>query len=182
VKLFKEPVPIGTNFSAINSFNGIEVINSSSVEDNIGFEFGLGMYRADLDDWFSNVGKGNSNGYKLVIWSPQVMLNLRVAPIRYPIFYPFFDVGFGYNLLIMNAYKDEQSLGGPVYQSWGFIYGIGFEIRPIKLFGVALEWSRKNLDMQLMDVDAVTDRFKDYGMDSIDLTGNRIGVTLNFYY
>lgn len=181
-KLFKEIIPTGTNYSNIKSFKGIEVYNSSSVEDNIGFEFGLGLFRADLDDWFSEIGKGNNSGYNLVTWSPQIMLDLRIAPIRYPLFYPFFDVGFGYNLLILNAYHGEKSLGGPIYQSWGFIYGIGFEIRPVRLFGVALEWSRKNLDMQLMDVDAVTDRFKDYGMDSIDLTGNRIGVTLNFYY
>ena len=182
VQLFKESVPPGTYFSRIKSFNGIEVYNSSSAEDNIGFEFGLGLYRADLDDWFSEMGSGNNSGYNLVTWSPQIMLNLRIAPIRYPLFYPFFDVGFGYNLLIMNAYNDEESLGGPMYQSWGFIYGIGFEIRPIKLFGVALEWNRKNLDMQLMDVDEISDKFKDYELDTINMTGNRICISLNFYY
>jgi len=182
VQLFEETVPPGTDFPSIKSFNGIEVYNSSSVEDNIGFEFGLGLYRADLDDWFSEIGKGNSNGYNLVTWSPQIMLNLRIAPIRYPLFYPFFDVGFGYNLLLMNAYNDEESLGGPMYQSWGFIYGIGFEIRPVKLFGIALEWNRKTMDMQLMDVDEVSDKFRDYQLDAISMTGNRIGVSMNFYY
>lgn len=182
VQLFEESVQPGTNFPSIKSFNGIEVYNSSSVEDNIGFEFGLGLYRADLDDWFSNIGDGNSQGYNMVTWSPQIMLNMRIAPIRYPLFYPFFDVGFGYNLLLMNAFNDEVSLGGPMYQSWGFIYGIGFEIRPVKLFGIAIEWNRKTMDMQLMDVDEVSDKFKDYELDAIDLTGNRIGISMNFYY
>jgi len=181
-QLFKEPLSSETEFSEIKSFTGIEVYNSSSVEDNIGFEFGLGIYRADMDDWFSKIDEGNNTGYSLTTWSPQIMLNLRIAPIRYPLFYPFFDVGFDYDLFIMNAYHDEKSLGGPIYQSWGFSYGIGFEIRPVKLFGVALEWRRKNQDMHLMDVDEVSDKFKDYELDSIDLTGNRIGVSLNFYY
>jgi len=110
------------------------------------------------------------------------MMNLRFAPIRYPLFYPYVDVGFGYNLLFMNAYYNEKSLGGPMYQSWGFIYGIGFEIRPIRFFSVSIEWNRKNLDMKLMDIDEVTDNFKDYDLDKIDLTGNRVGVALNFYY
>lgn len=187
-KLFKEKPLSGTTLGTIKSFNGIEVYNSSSIEDNIGFEFGFGLYRADLDDWFSEMGKNNNSGYNLVTWSPQIMLNLRIAPIRYPLFYPYFDVGFGYNLLIMNLYEDEKSLGGPMYQSWGFTYGIGFEIRPIRYFGLSLEWSRKNSDMQLMDVDEVTDRFKDFNtsddleLDKVNLTGNRIGVSLNFYY
>jgi len=187
-KLFKDKPLTGTTFNSIKSFNGIEVYNSSSVEDNIGFEFGLGLYRADLDDWFSKISNGNNSGYNLVTWSPQIMLNLRIAPIRYPLFYPYFDVGFGYNLLIMNLYNDEESLGGPMYQSWGFIYGIGFEIKPIRYFGVSLEWSRKNSDMQIMDVDEISDRFKDFStsddlkLDEINLTGNRIGVSLNFYY
>jgi len=181
-QLFEESISQHDPFSKINSFNGIEVYNSSHLGDNIGFEFGLGIYRGDLDKWFSNMDKGSNESYSLVTWSPQVMMNLRFAPIRYPLFYPYVDVGFGYNLLFMNAYYNEKSLGGPLYQSWGFIYGIGFEIRPIRFFGVSIEWNRKNLDMRLMDMDEVTDNFKEYDLKNIDLTGNRVGVALNFYY
>lgn len=182
VQFYKKPIDKLDSFSIIKSFNGIEVYNSSQVGDNIGFEFGLGIYRGDLDKWFSDMDKGNNESYSLVTWSPQVMMNLRFAPIRYPLFYPYVDVGFGYNLLFMNAYYNEKSLGGPMYQSWGFIYGIGFEIRPIRFFGVSIEWNRKNLDMRLMDIDEVTDNFKEYDLTKIDLTGNRVGVALNFYY
>ncbi|MBU4443835.1 PEGA domain-containing protein [bacterium] len=181
-QFFEESISKHNPFSTIESFNGIEVYNSSQVGDNIGFEFGLGIYRGDLDKWFSDMDKGNNESYSLVTWSPQVMMNLRFAPIRYPLFYPYIDVGFGYNLLFMNAYYNEKSLGGPMYQSWGFIYGIGFEIRPIRFFGVSIEWNRKNLDMRLMDIDEVTDNFKEYDLTKIDLTGNRVGVALNFYY
>jgi len=181
-QLFEESISQHNPFSTIESFNGIEVYNSSQVGDNIGFEFGLGIYRGDLDQWFSDMDKGNNESYSLVTWSPQIMMNLRFAPIRYPLFYPYVDMGFGYNLLFMNAYYNEKSLGGPMYQSWGFIYGIGFEIRPIRFFSVSIEWNRKNLDMKLMDIDEVTDNFKDYDLDKIDLTGNRVGVALNFYY
>lgn len=181
-QLFEEPISQQNPFSTIETFNGIEVYNSSQVGDNIGFEFGLGIYRGDLDKWFSDMDKGNNENYSLVTWSPQIMLNLRFAPIRSLLFYPYVDVGFGYNLLFMNAYYNEKSLGGPLYQSWGFIYGIGFEIRPIRFFGVSIEWNRKNLDMRLMDIDEVTDNFKECGLDKIDLTGNRVGVALNFYY
>lgn len=184
--LFKEKPTDGVELPNIKSFDGIEIYNSSSVDDNIGFEFGFGIYRGDLDNWFASLGEESDAEYNLVTWSPQLMLNLRIAPIRYPLFYPYFDVGFGYNLLIMNLYREEESLGGPMYQSWGFIYGIGFEIRPIRFFGLSLEWNRKNADMQLMDMDKVTDRFKDssvnHDLDRINLTGNRIGLALNFYY
>ena len=184
--LFKERPIEGLELPMIKSFDGIEIYNSSSVEDNIGIEFGFGVYRGDLDNWFATLGKESDEEYSLVTWSPQLMLNLRIAPIRYPLFYPYFDFGFGYNLLIMNLYHEEISLGGPMYQSWGFIYGIGFEIRPIRFFGLSLEWSRKNADMQLMDMDKVTDRFKEssvnHDLDRINLTGNRIGLALNFYY
>ncbi len=183
IQMYKQTITPGTSFPALKSFDGIEVYNTSSVNDNIGVEFGLGIYRGNLDDWFSDIGKEkNPNEFTMVTWSPQVMLDLRFAPIRYPLFYPFFDVGFGYNLLFMNAYYDEESLGGPVYQSWGFSYGIGFEVRPLKVFGVAIEWNRKNIDMQLMDIDEVTDNFSEYGLDRVDLTKNRIGIALNFYY
>jgi hypothetical protein len=181
-QLFEESISQHDPFTKIESFNGIEVYNSSHLGDNIGFEFGLGIYRGDLDQWFSDMDKGNNENYSLVTWSPQIMMNLRFAPIRYPLFYPYVDVGFGYNLLFMNAYYNEKSLGGPMYQSWGLIYGIGFEIRPIRFFGVSIEWNRKNLDMRLMDIDEVTDNFKEYDLDKIDLTVNRVGVALNFYY
>ncbi|MGC9364845.1 MAG: PEGA domain-containing protein [Fidelibacterota bacterium] len=184
--LFKERPTDGIELPNIKSFDGIEIYNSSSVDDNIGFEFGFGIYRGDLDNWFASLGEESDAEYNLVTWSPQLMLNLRIAPIRYPLFYPYFDVGFGYNLLLMNLYRDEESLGGPIYQSWGFIYGIGFEIRPIRFFGLSLEWNRKNADMQLMDMDKVTDRFQaasiDRNLERINLTGNRIGLALNFYY
>jgi len=182
VQLFEEPISQHDPFFTIETFNGIEVYNSSHLGDNIGFEFGLGIFRGDLEEWISDIGEDKNENYALVTWSPQVMMNLRFAPVRYPLFYPYFDVGFGYNLLFMNAYYNEKSLGGPLYQSWGFIYGIGFEIRPIRFFGVSIEWSRKNLDMRLMDIDEVTDNFEEYDLDKIDLTGNRVGVALNFYY
>ena len=181
-QLFKKEIPISNPFSTIESFDGIELHNSTQVENSVGVEFGLGAYRGELVDWFSSIGSSHK-GYSLSTWSPQIMLSLRIAPIRYPIFYPYFDVGFGYNLLLMNAYYDEQSLGGPVYQSWGVIYGIGFEIRPLRLFGISVEWSRKNMDMRLMDMDKVTDNFKEISeLKKINLTGNRIAAALNLYY
>jgi len=180
-QLFKKEISVSDPFSTIETFDGIELHNSTQVENSVGVEFGLGAYRGELIDWFSSIGESHK-GYSLVTWSPQIMLSLRIAPIRYPIFYPYFDVGFGYNLLLMNAYYDEQSLGGPVYQSWGLIYGIGFEIRPLRLFGISIEWSRKNMDMRLMDIDKVTDRFKAFDLKKINLTGNRIAAALNLYY
>jgi hypothetical protein len=180
-QLFKKEISVNNPFSTVKSFDGIELHNSTQVENSLGVEFGLGAYRGEITDWFSNIGKSNK-GYSLVTWSPQVMLSLRIAPIHYPIFYPYVDVGFGYNLLIMNAYYNEQSLGGPVYQSWGLIYGIGFEIRPLRLFGISIEYGRKNMDMRLMDIDKVTDRFESFDLKKVNLTGNRIAAAINLYY
>lgn len=182
-QLFKQQIPAHNQFSEIETFNGVEVYNVTQAADNLAFEFGLGIYRQDLDKWVSDLGdnKGNQN-YSLVTWSPQISLNLRLAPIRYPLFYPYIDAGFGYNCLIMTAYHEEESLGGPVYQSWGFSYGLGLEIRPLKILGVSLEWYRKNMDMRLMDVDKVTDHFDFYDLNRINLTGNRIAASLNLYY
>lgn len=180
-QLFKKQISINNPFSTIKSFDGIELHNSTQVENSIGVEFGLGAYRGELVNWFTDIGNSNK-GYSLVTWSPQIMLSLRIAPIRYPIFYPYFDIGFGYNLLLMNAYYDEESLGGPAYQSWGLIYGIGFEVRPLRLFGISIEWGRKNMDMRLMDIDKVTDKFEAFELKKINLTGNRIAAAINLYY
>ncbi|MBL7136291.1 MAG: PEGA domain-containing protein [Candidatus Marinimicrobia bacterium] len=190
-KLFKEEMSeSNVSFPSINSFYGIEIYNTRQVADNISFDFGLGFFRADLGSWIKkNLDLGDigdlideDENYSLVTWSPQLTLNLRLAPIRYPLFYPYFNIGFGYNLLFMTAYEDEKSLGGPIYHSWGLIYGIGFEIRFLKPVGVAIEWNRRKMNMVLMDIDKVTDNFKEYELDEIDMTGNNIGVSLNLYY
>ncbi len=191
-KLFKEKLSEqNVSFPSINSFYGIEIYNTRHVDDNVSLDFGLGFYRGDLGLWISALGdkknddtffKGNEHDFSLVTWSPQLTLNLRLAPIRYPLFYPYFNIGFGYNLLFMTAYEDEKSLGGPIYHSWGLIYGIGFEVRLLKPVGVAIEWNRRKMNMVLMDIDKVTDNFKEYELDEIDMTGNNIGVSLNLYY
>ncbi|MCK4448710.1 MAG: PEGA domain-containing protein, partial [Candidatus Marinimicrobia bacterium] len=191
-KLFKEKLSEqNVSFPSINSFYGIEIYNTRHVDDNVSLDFGLGFYRGDLGSWISALGdkknddtffKGNEHDFSLVTWSPQLTLNLRLAPIRYPLFYPYFNIGFGYNLLFMTAYEDEKSLGGPIYHSWGLIYGIGFEVRLLKPVGVAIEWNRRKMNMVLMDIDKVTDNFKEYELDKIDMTGNNIGVSLNLYY
>ena len=178
------------SFPSINSFYGIEIYNTRQVVDYMSFDFGLGFFRADLGQWIKkNLDLGDiddlideDENYSLVTWSPQLTLNLRLAPIRYPLFYPYFNIGFGYNLLFMTAYEDEKSLGGPIYHSWGLIYGIGFEVRLLKPVGVAIEWNRRKMNMVLMDIDKVTDNFKEYELDEIDMTGNNIGVSLNLYY
>ncbi len=190
-KLFKENMSeSNVSFPSINSFYGIEIYNTRHIGNNMSVDFGLGFYRGDLGLWISALGKknddtffrGNEHDFSLVTWSPQLTLNLRLAPIRYPLFYPYFNIGFGYNLLFMTAYEDERSLGGPIYQSWGFVYGIGFEVRPLKPIGVSIEWNRRNMDMELMDIDKITDNFKKYELDKIDLTGNNLGVSINLYY
>ena len=191
-KIFKEKMSEpNVSFPSINSFYGIEIYNTRHVDDNVSLDFGLGFFRGDLGLWISSLDnkksndtffRGNEHDFSLVTWSPQLTLNLRLAPIRYPLFYPYFNIGFGYNLLFMTAYEDEKSLGGPIYQSWGFVYGIGFEVRPLRPIGVSIEWNRRNMDMELMDIDKITDNFRKYKLDKVDLTGNNLGVSINLYY
>jgi len=184
-QLFKETIDQTENsFANINSFNGMEFHNIRQPNKNMSFDFGIGVYRGNFGKWISNVisDEHSDDVYTMATWSPQVMFDFKFAPISYPFFYPYVNVGFGYNLLIMTAYRNEHSIGGPVYQSWGFMYGAGVEIRPFRFFGVAVEWNRKNMNMSLLDIDRVTDYFKTNNLGEIDLTGNNVSLSLNLYY
>lgn len=181
--LFKEEIPPDVNFSPINSFNGLEFYNIGDADDNSGFDFGIGVYRADFGTWFSELFSENANNdYSLAFWSPQLTLSFRISPINYPLFYPFFNIGFGYNLLFLNAYEENKSLGGPIYHSWGFTYGVGFEVRVFKPIGISVEWNRRNMNMELIDIDQVTDNFDDNGLGKLNMRGNNIGFSINLYY
>ncbi|MFA4838729.1 MAG: PEGA domain-containing protein [Candidatus Neomarinimicrobiota bacterium] len=184
-QLFKETIdPTENSFSQISSFNGIEFHNVRQPNRNFAIDFGIGVYRGNFGKWFSNVinDKHSDDVYTLATWSPQVMFDLKFAPISYPFLYPYVNVGFGYNLLVMTAYRNEHSIGGPIYQSWGFMYGAGVEVRPFRFIGVAFEWNRKNMNMSLLDVDRVTDYFKTNNLSKIDLTGTNVSLSLNLYY
>lgn len=183
-QLFKKDVG-NISFATINSFNGIEIYNVRQVEDFMSFDFGLGFYRGDLGTWIKNLGDGDSDKddiYSLVIWSPQLTLNLRLAPIRYILFYPYFNIGIGYNVFFMTAYENDESIGGPVYQSWGLVYGAGFEVKPFKFIGFSIELNRRNMHFELMDTGEVTDNFKQHGLGNINLTGNNLGLSLYLYF
>jgi hypothetical protein len=181
--LFKEEIPCEVNFPPINSFNGIEFYNIGDADDNSGFDFGIGVYRADFGTWFSDLlNEDVDKDYSLAFWSPQLTLSFRISPINYPLFYPIFNIGFGYNLLFLNAHRENKSLGGPVYHSWGFTYGVGFEIRILKPIGISAEWNRRNMNMELIDIDQITDNFDNNGLGKLNITGNNIGFSINLYY
>ncbi len=182
-QLFKQN--IGTpNFGQISHFNGIEFYNLRQLGPWLGFDFGLGYYRNNFDHWITDIFKsdGSSDDYRLSVISPELTFNLRFAPIRYPLFYPYFNIGLGYNLLVIQTHQGDKSFGGPLYQAWGMTYGGGLEIRPFKAIGFAVEWLHRRMDLELMDVDKVTDRFKHAGLTKIPLGGNNVGVSLNLYY
>jgi len=106
-----------------------------------------------------------------------------MAPIRYPLFYPYANFGLGYNLLIINARMENESYGEATFQDWGMTYGVGFEIRPFKFIGLSIEWNHRVLNYELMDIDnIVSRRFKDADISKMNLTGNNVGLSLNLYY
>ncbi|PIS28063.1 MAG: hypothetical protein COT43_07250 [Candidatus Marinimicrobia bacterium CG08_land_8_20_14_0_20_45_22] len=184
-QLFRESIdPTENSFSGINTFNGIEFHKIQQPNGNLSFDFGVGVYRGNLGRWFSNIfsDEHSSDVYTLATWNPQAMFDLKFAPISYPFLFSYVNVGFGYNLLVMTAYRSEHSIGGPIYQSWGFRYGAGVEIRPFRSAGIAFEWNWKNMNMRLLDVDRVTDYFKTNNLSKINLTGNNVSLTLNLYY
>ncbi|MFH1213474.1 MAG: PEGA domain-containing protein, partial [Candidatus Neomarinimicrobiota bacterium] len=169
-------------FSEIKQFSGIELYNLRQIGDGVGFDFGLGIYRSEFVKWIQNFDNTYSDP-TLIFWMPTINMNLRIAPIRYPLFYPYFNVGIGYNILIVDAVEDNKSMGSPIFQNWGLMYGIGVEIRPFKFIGLALEWNHRSMDYKLMDVDNnATVRFHDARITKMDLTGNNVGLSLNLYY
>ncbi len=182
VLLFDADIPNSTSFSEIESFKGVEFYSTNEVTF-IGFDFSIGLFRAEAFDWLKNLSKNEEKtGYSMVTWSPQVTFELKVAPIRYPLFYPYFNIGYSFNMLFMKAYDYAESIGGPSYASWGLVYGLGVEVRPFQALGISADWNRRSMIMQLMDIDDITDKFSDSGLDEVDLTGNNIGISLNFYF
>jgi len=169
-------------FDEIEQFSGIELYNQRQTRDAIGFDFGLGFYRSEFTQWIKNFD-GTYSDPTLIFWIPTVNLNLRIAPIRYPLFYPYFNVGIGYNVLILDAVEDNKSMGSTIFQDWGLMYGVGIEVRPFKFIGLALEWDHRAMDFRLMNIDNnATDRFKNARVNEMDLSGNNIGLSLNLYY
>lgn len=185
-KLFRRSLAgEGIIFRNIVRFNGIEVYNTHQINPFLAYEFGLGCYRAEFDRWISDIISGDAkspSSISLATWSPEITLILRFATIRFPIFYPFIDLGAGYNFLIQTAFEDERSLGGPVYHGWGMIYGLGVELKPFKFIGFSLEWMRRNGDLSLLDFDKVSTNFKDAGLRKIDISGVNFGLALTLYY
>ncbi len=166
----------------VEKFAGFELYNLRQLGDWLGFDFGLGFYRSDFDKWIRQPDKEN-DALHLVFWAPAMTFNLRMAPIRYPLFYPYANFGLGYNLLIVNARMEGKSYGEATFQNWGVIYGVGFEIRPFKFIGLAIEWNHRVLNYELMDIDnTFINRFDDAGITQMNLTGNNIGMSLNLYY
>ncbi|MCD6100424.1 MAG: PEGA domain-containing protein [Candidatus Marinimicrobia bacterium] len=179
-KLFKEKIE-HFEFPEVTSFSGVEFFN---VDRDGSFDFGIGIFRADIVDWLNSLmgEEKEEDEYKMEIWNPRLTFNICVSPIRYILFYPYFNLGVGYNVLIVNVRRGNTSLGGPTYQSWGVTYGLGFEIRPIKLFGMAVEWNRRKMNMKIMDINKITRRFEERGFKSLDISGDHISVSVVFYY
>jgi TolB-like protein len=170
------------SFGEIDRFAGIELYNMRQLGNAMGFDFGLGFYRSDFTQWIKNFDNTYSEP-TLIFWMPTINLNLRIAPIRYPLFYPYLDIGLGYNVLIIDGVEDNKSMGSPIFQNWGLIYGVGVEIRPFKFIGISLEWDHRVLNYRLMNVDnQVTERFKNADVTEMDLSGKNIGLSINIYY
>ena len=185
--LFKEIInAANVQFAPINNFNGVEFYNLKQIADVMSFDFGVGVYRADLQSWLRDVTKGkndhDADEYSLVTWSPQLSAQLRFYPIRYILFYPYLTLGLGYNVLALQAFHGDEAIGGPSYHSWGLIYGVGFEVRPIKPIGVAIEMNRRVMEMELMEIGRLKRNYESQQLDKIRLTGNNLGLSLNLYY
>ncbi len=182
-RIFKHTIDPDVSFSPVNAFNGIEFYNTYQASSSVGYNFGIGVYMAEIEERIAGLFKDEKErDYELIVWSPQLTLSLRISPIRYPLFYPYFNIGYSYNLLLMNAYKDNKSLGSPTYHSWGFVYGAGFEIKPLKILGISISWNQRMMDMALMDLNQITDNFKTNDMREIDLSSSNVGLSLDLYF
>jgi len=182
-QMYKHTIEQGVSFSEVQAFNGIEFYNTYQASPSVGYNFSISVYMAELEDRISALFQEQETAeYNLIVWSPQLTLSLRIAPIRYPLFFPFFNIGYSYNLLLMNAYKNNKSLGTPTYQSWGLTYGFGFQIKPLKVIGISLDWNQRMMDMELMDLNQITDNFKTNDMREIDLSSSNVGLSLDLYF
>lgn len=181
-ELFHRRQPGAYVFDEINNFSGIELSNLRQSDEVVGFDFGLGIYRSSFTQWIKNFDATYSEP-TLIFWMPSVNLNLRLAPIRFPLFYPFCNVGFGYDVLIIDAVEDNKSMGSPIFHSWGLMYGVGAELRLFKFIGLACDWNHYNMKYKLMNIEnKATQRFKDASISQMDLSGNTVGLSLNLYY
>jgi len=181
-ELFHRRQPEAYVFDEIESLSGVELSNLRQSDEAVGFDFGLGIYRGNFTQWIKNFD-GTYSDPALIFWMPTVHLNLRLAPIRFPLFYPYFNVGFGYDVLIIDAVEDNELFNGPIFHSWGLMYGVGAELRPFKFLGLAFDWNHCSMNYKLMNVDnKATQRFKDADISQMDLAGNNIGLSLNLYY
>jgi len=185
-ELFNEILSSGNVFPKIKLFEGIEICNMYRTE--YGFlKVRFSLYRNDMIDWASGLIKNKANkGYSIEMWSPQVALLARMQPVGVLFFYPYVDVGVGYNLFFMTAYKDNKALGGVTYASTGLFYGAGIEFRFFKFIGVTAGWERRDMCMEFSGLwemyEEVTNNFIEKGLDFMKLPGDNLSVSLNLYW
>ena len=184
--LFKEAITeSGLQFVQIEDYSGIELYNLRQIGDIMSLDFGLGFYHAELISWVTDLFENDTDresDYHLETWNPQINLNLRLSPIHFLFFYPYLNVGAGYDVLMMTAYDNNDAIGGPIYHSYSLHYGAGLEFRIFHAIGFAVDVRRQYQDMQIMDLGEVTDRFRDIGLDTIDMGGVNVGISLYIYH
>lgn len=180
---FYGPVQSKPESMKISNFSGIEFWNNNNPNDFLSFNFRVGLYRADFDDWISGWFEDREpSRYDINFWNPQISADLQIAPFDFPLIRPFANIGYGYNLLIMVPQKDGKNKEAITFHAPGFYWGFGIQLKPLPFMGFALDYNWRNMDMEIMETNDLSDRFIEKEIDKLDISNNNVGISIIFYH
>lgn len=160
------------SFSEMKNFNGLSLTSGNSISNYFFLDFNIGVMFSSSDE--------DEDQLNLVM--PFATADLRFHPLGISFLNPYGMVGFGYNLLILNAKQNDKVIGGAIYQSLGLTFGGGLEFRFGNTFGIDVEWNKRNMDFELTSLGDDTDLFKDSGLKNFKTDQNFYKINLNFYH
>jgi len=180
---FFDPIQSHLDVVRINDFKGLEFWSKSGADNFLSFNFRLGISRADFEQWFTDVCNNEpAPAYDIAVWNPAVSIDLQLTPFHSFMLHPYFNIGYGYNMLIMLPQKNGRDLEGLTFQAPGIFWGTGLEFRPLAFIGFAIDYNWRSMDMELIETNKVSSRFVDKNLNQLNLSSQNIGMSIVFYH
>lgn len=180
---FYEIIDNDLDEAQIKNFSGLEFGNRIGASSFLGINLSIAIYRADFNKWMSGLFESpEPPDHDISFWNPQISADLHLEPFQFPLIHPFFNLGYGYNVLIMIPQEDGDSGKSLTFHAPGFFWGFGLEFKPFSGLGLAVDYNWRQMDMKIMETNSLSKTFIDSELDNFDMSSQNIGASIIFYY
>ncbi|HMA62613.1 MAG TPA: PEGA domain-containing protein [bacterium] len=180
---FYEIIDDDLDEARIKNFSGLEFGNRIGASSFIGINFSIAIYRAEFNKWISGLFESpDSPDHDISFWNPQISADLQLEPFQFPLIHPFFNLGYGYNVLIMIPQEEGDSGKSLTFHAPGIYWGFGLEFKPFSGLGLAIDYNWRQMDMKVMETNSISKTFINSELDNFDMSSQNIGASIIFYY